>query len=158
MNSLNKFFHKNQASVTRFFEFILGFSTWVLLTAPIWLGLLYPPAVVYLLAFFTIYWFYLSTKHSTGLYFAYKRHTKEIKIDWQKKCEELDFSNLPDKKTLMGSLKDVRHFILIPVVNEPLSVITSSIKALANQTFDSKQIVLVYTIEEKYSKEMIEKL
>ena len=123
----NKFFEKNDLFIKRFFEISLGLSTWTLLTSPIWLGLLYPAAIVYLLSLLTVYWFYLSLKHSIGLYFGYKKHIEEMKVDWLQKCHELDFSHLPDKKTLPPSLRDVRHFILIPVVNEPLPVIKNSI-------------------------------
>ena len=136
---LYKFFQKNEQKLTRFFEVILGFSTWFLLTAPIWLGLIFPPAIVYVLAFFTIYWFYLSLKHSIGLFLAYKRYRQELKVDWINECKNLDFKKLPDKKTLPPSLDKVMHFILIPVVNEPLDVIQASISAIANQTFSSKQ-------------------
>jgi len=149
---------KNQDKVTRFFEILLGLSTWITLTSPVWLGFLYPPAIVYLLAFFTIYWFYISLKHSLGLYFAYKRYIKELKIDWWDECKLLDFSKLPEKKTLPSSLKSVKHFILVPVVNEPLQVISSCINAIVKQTFPTEQVVLVYTMEEKFCKEMITKL
>jgi len=155
---ISKFAEKNEGLVKRFFEISLGLSTWTLLTSPIWLGLFFPPAIVYLLAFFTVYWFYLSLKHSIGLFFAFRRYKAEIKVDWLAKCNALDFTKLPEKKTLPPSLKDVRHFILIPMVNEPKEVVKASIEGIINQTFPSTQVTLIYTMEEKYSEEMKQRL
>lgn len=155
---LTKFVEKNDNFVRRFFEIFLGLSTWTLLTSPIWLGLFFPPAIVYLLAFFTVYWFYLATKHSLGLFYGYIRHKKEMKVDWWASCKALDFNSLPDKKTLPSSLDKVMHFILIPFVNEPEEIVKSSIECILNQTFPSKQVTLVYTMEEKYAEEMIKRI
>jgi len=155
---IKKFVEKNENFVKRFFEISLGSSTWILLTSPIWLGLLYPPAIVYLLAFFTVYWFYLATKHSIGLFYGYAKYKKEIAIDWWESCKKLDFSVLPDKPTLPKDLNHVKHFILIPVVNEPEEVLVTSIESIVNQSFPASQITLIYSIEEKYSEMMIERL
>ena len=100
-----KFVEKNENLVGRFFEMFLGLSTWALLTSPVWLGILYPAAIVYLLAFFTVYWFYLALKHTIGLIYGYQRYKKEIGIDWWKECKKLDFKPLPDKKTLSPVFK-----------------------------------------------------
>lgn len=151
---LKKFVEKNENFVRRFFEISLGSSTWILLISPIWLGLLYPPAIVYLLAFFTVYWFYLASKHTFGLFLGYQKYKKEIKVDWWDKCLNLDFATLPDKPTLPKDLNTVKHFILIPVVNEPDEVLSSSINSILNQSFPSKQVTLIYTMEEKYSEDM----
>ena len=155
---IEKLVRKNENAVKRFFEISLGLSTWLLLTSPIWLGFFFPPAIVYLLAFFTVYWFYLSLKHSIGLFHAYRRYVAELKVDWWERCQKLDFSTLPDKKTLPPSLKDVRHFILIPVVNEPIEVVKGSIESIAKQTFPIDQVTLIYSMEEKFSEQMIKTL
>ncbi|OGC38865.1 hypothetical protein A3K42_00855 [candidate division WWE3 bacterium RBG_13_37_7] len=148
----------NKNFTKRFFEISLGATTWVLLTSPVWLGLLYPPAIVYLLAFFTVYWFYLAIKHFVGLVVGYQRYAKEIKVDWWEQCKKLNFVDLPDKTTLPPSLADVKHFLLIPVVNEPEEVLRGSIDSIFNQSFPTKQVVLVYTMEERFSKEMTARL
>lgn len=48
--------------------------------------------------------------------------------------------------------------ILIPAVNEGLEVLRDSINSILTQTFNTKQIVLVYTIEEKYHVETIKNI
>jgi len=151
---ISKFAEKNEQFVKRFFEISLGLSTWILLTSPVWMGIFFPPAIVYLLAFSTVYWFYLSFKLTLGLFFAYRRHIEELKINWLEKCTSLDFSKLPHKSTLPPSLKEVCHFILIPVVNEPLAVVKASIDSIINQTFPCNQVTLIYSMEEKFADQM----
>ena len=142
---------KNDRLVQRFLEIALGTMTWSLLTSPLWLGFLYPEAVVYILTFFTVYWSYMCAKHSYGLIMGYRNYKSEISKDWWDVCQKLDFATLPDKPTLPPSLSDVKHLILIPAVNEPEEILRDSINAILNQTFPSKQITLVYSIEERYA-------
>ena len=106
---LTSFVEKHDKKVNRFFEIILGAFTWTLLLSPIWLGLLYPPAVVYLLAFLTVYWSYLGFKHARGLHLGYKRYSKEIKVDWWKECKKHGVSFIQElvKVHLLESFKEL---------------------------------------------------
>ncbi|MBN1162864.1 glycosyltransferase family 2 protein [Patescibacteria group bacterium] len=146
---MKSFVEKNDRFVQRFFEISLGLSTWALLTSPLWLGFLYPEAVVYMLTFLTVYWSYLAFRHTYGLVIGYNKHKSELKIDWLSECKKLDFSELPDKKTLPPSLEDVRHLILVPLVAEPEGVIRDTMGGILRQTFSKKQIVVAFTIEER---------
>lgn len=148
---MKTFVDKNERFIDRALEMTLGVLTWGLLTSPIWLGIIYPQAIVYLLTFFTVYWSYLAFKHTFGLYFGYKKYQEEMKVNWVEEYTKLNFSDLPDPATLPESKEKLRHFILIPAVNEPEDVLRDSIDSIFNQTFPVEQIVLVYTIEEKYA-------
>ncbi len=144
--------------VHRLLEILPGFMTWSLLLSPIWLGLLFPQLLVYILISLTVYWAYMATRHSLGVYKGYRKYKREMSTDWFSLCKKLDFSDLPDKVTLPPSLEDVRHFVLIPAVNEPHMVLEPAFESFYDQTFPLDQIVLVYTIEEKYSDETISTL
>jgi cellulose synthase/poly-beta-1,6-N-acetylglucosamine synthase-like glycosyltransferase len=78
--------------------------------------------------------------------------------DWYLNCRKLDFSTLPDKKTLPPTLEDVRHIILMPVVNEPEGVLRDSINSIFNQTFPISQISLVFTIEQNIPRKLLSEL
>src|SRR3989339_559423 len=147
------FVEKHDKLVHRVLEMSLGIMTWTLLTSPIWLGIIYPPAIVYMLTLFTVYWSYLAAKHSFGLFLGYRKYKEELKIDWAEEFDKLVFSELPDSATLPESKDELKHLILIPAVNEPAVVLKESIESIFSQTFDTKKITLVYTIEEKYSEE-----
>lgn len=145
---------KYDRHVNRFLEILPGFLTWTLLLSPIWLGLFFPRAIVYLLTFLSVYWVYLCIKHTVGILRGYYIYKKEKNVDWYSECKKLDFKNLPDKETLPSFLDNVKHFILIPVVNEPDEVLKDSLNSILNQTYPPKSVTLVYTIEEKYHKDV----
>lgn len=149
-----KFVETHDRLVHRFLESILGIMTWTLLTSPVWLGILYPEAIVYMLTYFTVYWSFMAFRHTIGMSIGYRLHKKELLVDWWDSCQKLDFSILPDKATLPASLKDVRHLLLIPAYSEPYEMVNDTINAILNQTFPTEQIVLVFTIEQKYSERL----
>lgn len=141
----------------RVLEIIPGVLTWGLILSPIWLGFLYPALAIYILTFFSVYWAYLAVKHFGGLYIGYKKHRKELTIDWWEECKKLkpNWESLPDKETLPTSLESVVHFLLIPTCNEPADVIKNSIDSVFTQTIPHKQILLVCAIEEKNSQRIL---
>ncbi len=155
---LEKFVSKYDRKIQRFLEIVPGFLTWSLLLSPIWLGLIFPEMVVYVIICLMVYWAYMATLHSFGMYKGYMAYSQEMAMDWAQKCHELDFSTLPDPVTLPTKLDEVRHFILIPAVNEPYEVLKPAFESYYNQTFPISQTILVYTIEEKYAEETIKDL
>jgi cellulose synthase/poly-beta-1,6-N-acetylglucosamine synthase-like glycosyltransferase len=54
---------------------------------------------------------------------------------------------------LPDTLSDLRHLIVVPVVNESEKVLEGFLNSLLGQSFPTKQIVLAFTIEEKYAEE-----
>ncbi len=134
----------------RFLEIIPGLGTWIILTSPIWLGIIAPSLVAIFLTFLSIYWVYTAVVHTYGAIKGYKIYQKEIAIDWFLKCEELDFDKLPDKATLPANLKSVKHLILIPTVNESLSVLDQTFKSIADQNYPMKEnFYIVISCEER---------
>lgn len=148
---LKDFVEKNDKQVHRFLEMVPGFLTWALLLSPIWLGVFAPAVIVYMLTFFSVYWVFLATRHTYGIIVGYLMYKKEMGMNWKEEYEKLDYTALPDKSTLPPSLKDTKHLILIPAVNEPHVVLKESIDSIFVQTFPLDQITIVYTVEEKYS-------
>lgn len=141
----------------RLLEIIPGLLTWALILSPIWLGLLYPALVIYILTFLSVYWAYLAVKHFRGLVIGYKMFKKETAIDWAEEYQKLGnrWDELPDKETLPQDIRSVVHFLLIPTYNEPADVIKNSIDSVLAQTFPHKEILLVCAVEEKYSQRVL---
>lgn len=152
------FVEKNDRLVHRFLEIMLGITTWAFLTSPIWLGIFYPQAMVYILTFITVYWSYLAFRHSIGLFVGYRKYREEMAMDWNLLCQKLNFSELPDKETLPPTLSALKHMIVIPVVNEPDLVLKDCIDSIFAQTFSHSQIVLVFTAEEKWAENTIARI
>jgi hypothetical protein len=150
---ISEFVEKHDKLVHRILEIIPGFLTWSFILSPIWLGLLFPASVIYMLSFLALYWVYLAFRHTIGLLIGYPRYVKEMKTDWLEECRKLDFSQLGDKETLPQSLDQVKHLILMPAVNEPKEVLEEPINAFLSQNYPLNQITLVYTIEERFAEQ-----
>lgn len=144
-------------TLQRVLEIIPGVLTWGLILSPIWLGVIYPEVVIYILTFLSVYWAYMAVKHFKGLWMGYKHYQKELVVDWWSECLKLEdaWDKLPDKNTLPENLASVVHFVLIPTFNEPADVIKNSIESLFAQTMPCKQILLVCAVEEKYSQRVL---
>ena len=144
----------NEKKVTRFLEILPGFLTWTLLLSPIWLGLIFPQLIIFFLTFLTIFWFYLGIKFTFGAFKGYKHYQDELLIKWDKEVQKIDFKNLPEPENLPKNIQELKHLVLIPVVNESKEILTESFKSILNQSYPTKQIFLTYTVEEKYSEEV----
>ena len=148
---------KHDAILQRVLEVIPGLLTWGLILSPVWLGLLFPELVIYMLTFLAVYWAYLAVKHFRGLYLGYRKHQTELQVDWWSECQKLqaDWENLPDKATLPKDLSSIVHFLLIPTCNEPADVIKNNIDSIFAQTVPHNQILLVCAVEEKNSQRIL---
>lgn len=155
---MEKFVQENEKLVDRILEMIPGILTWSLILSPIWLGLIYPNMIVYLLTFMAVYWFYLALKHTTGMIIGYRKYKREMSTNWLEELRKLDFNELPHKETLPASYEETKHFILVPAVRESHNVLKGCIDSIFAQTIDTKKIHLVYTIEEKWAKETTENI
>ncbi len=155
---MQEFVEKHDSKIHRLLEMVPGFLTWSVLLSPIWLGILFPEIIVYILIFLTVYWLYMAVRHVFGMLKGYNIYKEEVSQDWYKKCQELNLAELPDQDQIPAELSDLKHFILIPAVNEPYEVLKPAFESYYNQTFPKEQMVLVYTIEEKYSEQTIETL
>lgn len=147
---IENFINKHEKGVDRLLEMVPGLLTWGFILSPIWIGLIYPQAVIYLLAFLTIYWSYMALKQTIGMLVGYPMYQRELKIDWMQKVRELDWQTLPDKSTLPAKPEDLKFFVVIPAVNEPDDVLRPALESIYGQTYDKDKIVLVYSIEERF--------
>ncbi len=142
----------------RFLMFVPGFTSWVMILMPIWLGFLAPRAAAFLLTFIAVYWVYLAFAHAVGLVRGYLIFKKETAIDWYKKCEELNFDDLPNKESLPDSLKNTKHLILIPTVKESFAILKDTFRALVNSNYPKENILVVVSTEEIGEAEVTEAL
>ena len=143
-----------QSPLWRFFEVVLGVLTWLVVLSPVWLGLIYPQAMVYFLTLLTLYWSYLAIMNTVGLMVGYPKYKKEISIDWYEECKKLNFAELPERSTLPATLEDVKHFILIPCVSEHYKILEDTFNSFLEQSYPTKSFTLVYTLEEKHAEKV----
>ena len=139
----------------RFLMFIPGFSSWVMIFMPIWLGLTSPRSAAFVLTFLAVYWVYLSVIHVFNLFKGYYRYEREVKIDWLQRIKALDYKNLPGKETLPDSFEKTKHFILIPTVKEGYSILKDTFEALINSNYPKENMIIIVGTEE-IGKEIVE--
>ena len=117
---LKNLVEKYDKKVHRFLEILPGFLTWSLLLSPVWLGLLFPQAIIFFLTFLTVFWFYLGIKFTYGAFKGFGIYQQELKVKWYEKVKELDFKNLPViliKFFVTLTLKSNNLADLIPVLS-----------------------------------------
>ena len=148
--------HKHEKKIYRLFEMLPGLFVWGFILSPLWLGAFAPTLIIFYITFLTVFWSFMAIKHSIGGIIGYKRYKKELGMDWMQECKNLNFDELPEKTTLPTSFADVRHFVLIPTYNEPKKLLEETLSAILNQTFSTKQILLIFTMEQR-SSERLEK-
>lgn len=147
---------KHDRAIQRILEIIPGLLTWAALTAPIWMAFKLPAPLAFFLTFLAVFWVYRAILHTIGIIIGYRRYRQEMKIDWLKKCQKLNFKTLPDQKTLPKSLNDLKHFILIPAVNESFEVLDNTFGAVAKSNYPKESVYVALTVEEKGAKEVKE--
>lgn len=135
----------------RFLEIIPGALTWTVLLSPIIFGFFAPGVVIFLLSFFTFYWFYTVFMGLIHTQIGYRKYKKETAQDWYKNILDLDYSKLPNKHLLPKSLNDLKHFILIPIYSEPYEVLEDTIKCLFNSNYPKEKLFIVFAVEEKFN-------
>jgi len=155
---MDKLIKKYDSQVQRALETLPGFLTWGALTSPVWLGRIAPLAFVFFLTFLAVFWVYRALIHTVGVILGYRKYQAEIKENWLEKCRGLDFSQLPNAGELPKKFKDVKHIILIPMVNENLNVLKKTFGGLAEQNYPKENILVVAAIEERGAEKVLPRI
>lgn len=162
----------------RFFEILPGFLSWFILFLPIILSLLDKSArlAAIFILFFMMGWFYRSIGIVFRTLQGYKRMKDSEKVPWQQWLADLDAPETAvdrltnTKKALTwrqrshlnnlrayvadGDLHDIKpedliQLVIIPMWKESYEVVAPTIQSLLDSKYDSKQIILVITHEQR---------
>lgn len=124
---------------TKFIEKIPGLITWTILLLPVIASLLgFPELVIVYVSFLTIYWSYRAVIFVYGLTIAYFRMKRDLSTDWVGKIKDL-------------KRKPMKYAYICPVYREDLDVLEPTIKHFVSQDIGSKNISVVFAIEEKFA-------
>jgi hypothetical protein len=126
----------------RFFEIVPGLCTWTTILGLVALSVIRPLWVAVFIIVFDLYWVIRVGYFTTLLVFAYRRLEVEKKINWLKRCEELEAID-----GLKGS--NIYQAVLFPVYKEGPGILAASIKALIHSNYDKKKMIVELTIEER---------
>lgn len=138
----------------KWWHMVPGLLTWLTVTSPIWLARPFPLAASFFLTFLVVFWVYRAVVHIYGLNKGVSIYETEMQTDWQGKVESLNFFELPNRQDLPTNKDDLRHIVLVPLVNEDKIVLDGLFRGVVNQTFPMGKILLVFSVEEKYHKKV----
>jgi cellulose synthase/poly-beta-1,6-N-acetylglucosamine synthase-like glycosyltransferase len=138
---MKKFLSRHDKRIMRFLEIVPGLTSWNIILFPYWGIFIVPEVVAYFILAFNIYWFYQSLQIAITATMSHLRIQAAMKYNWVK-----DLESFPD-------WKEVKHFVIIPTYKEPLHVLQRTIKSLAEQKLDTKQINVVLAMEFKEAEE-----
>jgi hypothetical protein len=125
----------------RALEIAPGMVTWLLVTAPLWAGLLLPvPFAVAILAF-DVFWLYLSATTAWRSIVGYRRLRGAERTDWRHQ-----FRIARAFGRAFATWDEVFHVVIIPNYKEPPAILRRTLSSLAAQE-NARQLFIVLAME-----------
>jgi hypothetical protein len=140
------------STLQKTFEILPGLLIWLLLLAPIWLGLAFPYVLFNAMIILSLFWVYRATIFSIGSIYGLIKYHRQKKIDWLKECMKLDRNKLPDPETLPKNSILPNHLIVIANYGEDYDVLSRTIRGIIKQNYPKEKIFLSVSIEERKAK------
>ena len=134
---MKRFFDLHPRESQRILEILLPFTTWFLITLPVWLSPFHPAWVAYFLLGFDIYFFYKSLTFTIFSTLSYIKLRRLEKLDWLAKAKE------------QPHFKDIYHAIIITNYKESAEKVRKTLEYLKKQDFPKKKLIVVLAMEER---------
>ena len=134
---------KEQA-LQRWLEIIPGFTSWVIIIGLTTASIFFPYVAATIIVAFYLYWLLRLIYMTTFLAVSYFCLNKEKNTDWLQRINEANTKNpsLPTSNTIY-------HLVLFPVIKEGADITEPAVAAIKYQSFNRKQIIVVFALEER---------
>lgn len=171
----------SQAKWQRRLEILPGLASWTTLLGMVFLAIFYPFTAAIITIAFYLCWLLRLLYLTLFLLFSYIRLNAESKTNWMKRVQAVD--NLITKgqinKTLFSKKQpyseqvhlkellhlknsnqwpavsnEIYHLVIFPMIKESKEVIEPALKAISQQQFPTKQIIVVFALEDRASLEI----
>jgi hypothetical protein len=129
--------------IYRILEIIPGFLSWSTLILMVVFSALKPVWVAIFIIVFDLYWLLKTAHLSLHHYYNWRRMKHNIKVDWQKKLENLKH-------------EDIRHLIILPYYKEGREVIDGTLKSLISANYKKTKMFIVLAAEERAGEEAVQ--
>lgn len=130
-------FDRYPQKINRFLEIIIPFSSWLLITMPVWLSLWHPALVAYLIILFNVYWLFKSGTLAYHAIRSFLTLTAHSNIDWLSQVKPH-----PD-------FQKIHHLVIIPEYHEPLHILRRTLTNLTTLSYPLEKITVVLATEAK---------
>lgn len=134
----------------RILEIFPGALAWGTIIALAVFSYFQPTATAIFIILFDIYWLFLVLFLGIYLVTSYRIMKRELKVDWEKRCEELPGRTLVmpgtgKEQTL--TWRDMYQLVLVPTYGESLGVIQSTFDALIASGYPKEKMIVVLGTE-----------
>ncbi|MBI2551517.1 glycosyltransferase family 2 protein [Candidatus Uhrbacteria bacterium] len=126
---------------SRFWEMVPGLLVWGTLLFALGLSVLRPLWAIVFVVVFDLYWLIRVLYFSVFLWVSYRRYREATATLWGEKLR-----SLPRAAAL-------HHLIFLPTVEEDVSILRKTLRALAASSFPAKRMIVVLAGEEKFQTE-----
>ena len=127
----------------RLLEILPGAVSWLTLIGVVVLSIYAPFIAAYFVIAFALYWVLKTAFLSYHLRYNWKRLRHHMSLDWKSLIARFDYDHL-------------YQVVILPFYNEPASVVAASLEALANVSYDKKNIIVVLASEERAGEKAVE--
>jgi len=161
-------------------EIFPGVASWTTLLGMLFISVFFPfPAAIITISFY-LCWLLRLLYLTFFLILSYLRLNMEQKTNWMERVQGIDrlvayYQKLPRRfpwdsfsrwthrlelKTLLNSKQfppascDIYHLVIYPIIKESQEIIEPAIKAISQQQFPSKQIIIVFALEERATEQI----
>lgn len=116
--------------------------------ALIYLSYTKPVIAAYVIIVFDVYWLLLVAYLGIHLIAAYNEMKINRAIDWEDKCMSLAIND----QEVKIDWKELVQLVILPTYNESKELIETSIKAISNDNYPNKNIIVTLAVEERAGK------
>ena len=121
----------------RLLEVLPGTLSWATIALMVLLSWLTPAYVAVFIILFDIYWLLKTVFFSLHLRAAFRKMRENLRVNWLKKLEEGRFR-----------FEDVRHLVILPMVDEPYALVRESFETLARSEYPKEKFFVVLATED----------
>jgi cellulose synthase/poly-beta-1,6-N-acetylglucosamine synthase-like glycosyltransferase len=140
----------------RYLEMLPGLFSILTLVVLFALSYFKPVFVAYFIIAFDVYWLLLVVYMAIFLITSYLNLKKGLKTNWQERCLNLASGNfnqekVGDKSLAKSGLKwdELWHLVVLPTYNEDINIIKNTLKAIADDPFPNKRMIIALGFEER---------
>ena len=127
-----------EAGYNRLFEIIPGALTWLTFIGALSLSFFQPLWAIYAIIIFDLYWLFRVVYFVIFVVYSWNRYRRSLAIAW--------FDKLVEEKK---GWERVTHLIFLPMVDEPLSIVTGTLDALLQTHYPHEKYIVVLAGEER---------
>ncbi|MCD6500480.1 glycosyltransferase family 2 protein [bacterium] len=132
--------NKRERVLYRFFEILPGAISLTTLTFALLFSWLKPVWVAFFIIPFCLYWVLKVGYLSLHQIACFRRMKKNLKIDWQKKLENID------------DWRKIYQLVILPMYKENWEVVKESLESLKNSNYPKNKMIVILAQEERAGK------